>query len=202
MQILNARFIWLTAVGAVVFTTTPAYAVKVQTSEGTGEIVTIQGKTLQIPGLANRSSNTNGVTRSMRSLIADLDGKETSTNITIDLSADVLFDFDSATLRPAATPKLRKIAALIAQYPKSAVLIEGHTDSKGADDYNMTLSRNRADSVRAWFSSEGKTSATRIQATGVGETRPIASNTKPNGEDNPAGRQKNRRVEITIQKNG
>jgi outer membrane protein OmpA-like peptidoglycan-associated protein len=76
------------------------------------------------------------------------------------------------------------------------VLIEGHTDGKGNDQYNQKLSERRADAVRRWLAEHGIAAA--MTTHGWGKTRPVAPNTKPNGADDPDGRQKNRRVEITV----
>jgi outer membrane protein OmpA-like peptidoglycan-associated protein len=80
------------------------------------------------------------------------------------------------------------------------VLIEGHTDGKGTHPYNIKLSENRAASVKKWLVENAGVSGSRITTRGWGETKPVAPNTNPDGSDNPAGRQKNRRVEITIHK--
>jgi outer membrane protein OmpA-like peptidoglycan-associated protein len=95
---------------------------------------------------------------------------------------------------------LYKVAGIIKQYPKSRILVEGHTDSKGTHPYNVRLSQKRADSVKDWLVKKGGIEASRISARGWAETKPVASNTNPDGSDNPEGRQKNRRVEITIKK--
>ena len=78
--------------------------------------------------------------------------------------------------------------------------MSAHTDSKGADEYNMTLSDNRARSVMEYILSKG-ISKTRIVSQGYGETKPVAPNTNTDGSDNPDGRQLNRRVEFKILKN-
>jgi outer membrane protein OmpA-like peptidoglycan-associated protein len=77
------------------------------------------------------------------------------------------------------------------------IAIEGHTDSIGGADYNMTLSENRARAVRDWLAAHGFIPAASA-IKGYGKTRPIAPNTTPDGKDDPQGRQKNRRVEIVI----
>jgi outer membrane protein OmpA-like peptidoglycan-associated protein len=130
---------------------------------------------------------------------ADLRVKETDTEVRIELAADVLFDFDKATLRSEAEQPLGKVAALIKERGGGAVRIEGHTDSKGDDAYNQKLSERRAESVRQWFVSRGL-GGRPFSVRGFGETRPVAPNSKPDGTDDPAGRQKNRRVEIVIAK--
>ena len=130
---------------------------------------------------------------------ADLAVKETDTEFRIELAADVLFDFDKATLQPQAEDTLSKAAAFIKERSADAARIEGHTDSKGDDAYNRKLSERRAESVRTWFVGHGL-GGLKFSAVGFGETRPVAPNTKPDGTDDPEGRRKNRRVEIVIAK--
>lgn len=77
--------------------------------------------------------------------------------------------------------------------------IDGHTDSRGGDDYNMVLSQRRADSVKNWLVAAGAVGGV-LFAKGLGESKPIALNENPDGTDNPEGRQKNRRVEIVVKK--
>ena len=133
--------------------------------------------------------------------VNDIQVRETDTELRIELAADVLFDFDKATLQPAAEETLTKAAQIIRDKATRAVRIEGHTDSKGDDAYNQRLSERRADAVRKWLASHGL-SGLKFSARGLGETQPIASNTKPDGSDDPDGRRKNRRVEIVIAKAG
>jgi outer membrane protein OmpA-like peptidoglycan-associated protein len=80
------------------------------------------------------------------------------------------------------------------------VEIEGFTDSKGAADYNLRLSNARAESVRDWMIEHEGLHGAGFATQGFGSTRPVAPNTKPDGSDDLAGRQKNRRVEIVIRK--
>ena len=133
--------------------------------------------------------------------VADLTVKETDTDIRIELAADVLFEFDKATLLPKAEATLTKAAAFIRERGARTIRIEGHTDAKGDDAYNMRLSERRAASVRQWLSRQGL-AGLRLTSKGLGETQPVAANTKPDGSDDPDGRQKNRRVEIVIAKSG
>jgi outer membrane protein OmpA-like peptidoglycan-associated protein len=133
--------------------------------------------------------------------VADMQVKETDTELRIELAADVLFDFDKATLQPAAEETLSKAAGIIRDKGTGVVQIEGHTDSKGDDAYNQRLSERRADSVRQWFVRHGL-GAVKFSSRGFGEARPVASNTKTDGSDDPEGRRKNRRVEIVIAKRG
>jgi outer membrane protein OmpA-like peptidoglycan-associated protein len=131
--------------------------------------------------------------------VADLKVKETETEVRIELAADVLFDFDKATLEPKAEATLNKAAQFIRERAAGTVRIEGHTDAKGDDNYNQRLSQRRADSVRQWFVRQGLRGL-QFSSRGFGETRPVAANAKADGSDDPDGRQKNRRVEIVIGK--
>lgn len=115
--------------------------------------------------------------------------------IVIDLPADVLFDFDKAMIRADAEPALMRAAELLKSYPDAQVSIGGHTDAKGDDAYNEGLSLRRARAVAARL--QGPAGRT-LGAQGFGERQPVAANAKPDGSDDPDGRQKNRRVEIRI----
>jgi outer membrane protein OmpA-like peptidoglycan-associated protein len=126
--------------------------------------------------------------------------KETALETRIELPADILFDFDKADLRPAAETALRQAAELIRQGARGTVRIEGHTDAKGAPAYNQTLSGRRAASVQRWLVERGGLKGTKFAPRGFGATKPVASNAKPDGSDDPEGRQKNRRVEIVFGK--
>ena len=130
--------------------------------------------------------------------VQDLQVKEIGNEVRIDLNADVLFDFDKADLLPKAEDTLSKAAAIIKQRAKGTVMIAGHTDSKGGEAYNMALSERRAGSVRDWFRTKGGLGSMQFDAKGFGAKQPVAPNQKPDGSDDPEGRQKNRRVEITI----
>ena len=85
---------------------------------------------------------------------------------------------------------------MLKTYPKATAWIEGHTDGKGDDNYNEKLSERRAASVRNWLAFHGVRTA--MTTRGWGKSKPVAPNTKPDGSDDPEGRQKNRRVEITV----
>ncbi|MBW2491600.1 MAG: OmpA family protein [Deltaproteobacteria bacterium] len=126
--------------------------------------------------------------------LKDLEAKVSETEIKIDLPSDILFDFDKCNIRHDAQEALKKVAIVIKSYPRKTVLIEGHTDSEGSDEYNMKLSFKRAVSVKQWLVDIEKLIDTNFQINGWGESKPIASN------DTARGRQKNRRVEIIIRK--
>jgi outer membrane protein OmpA-like peptidoglycan-associated protein len=138
------------------------------------------------------------MTRGIESVLQDLGAKVTDQEIRIELAADVLFDFNKHDLRPEAVPSLEKVAEVLRSRAGSPVTIEGHTDGKGGDVYNQQLSEKRAQAVREWLVKKGGASATRITTKGWGKSKPIAPNTRPDGSDDPEGRKKNRRVEITV----
>jgi outer membrane protein OmpA-like peptidoglycan-associated protein len=131
----------------------------------------------------------------------NLQVKETATEIRIEINADVLFDFDKATIKPEAASALHNVAEIINEKGKGrAVKIDGYTDSKGSDAYNQKLSERRADSVKAWLTQKEGLSQAKMTTQGFGAKQPVAPNTKPDGSDDPDGRQKNRRVEIVLAK--
>lgn len=130
--------------------------------------------------------------------VLNLQLQETATEIRIELAADVLFDFDKAEVRADAQNALKQAAAIIKEKAKGTVRVEGHTDAKGADSYNQKLSDRRASSIKNWLVQKEGMRNSRFSTTGFGAKRPVASNTKPDGSDDPEGRQKNRRVEIIV----
>jgi outer membrane protein OmpA-like peptidoglycan-associated protein len=104
---------------------------------------------------------------------------------------DVLFETGKADLKPGAVADLDRLATFLGKYPERTVVIEGHTDNVGGDDYNVGLSQRRADSVRAYLLRQG-VDASRIETQGMGESVPVATN------DTAGGRQQNRRVEVIV----
>lgn len=111
----------------------------------------------------------------------------------------VTFEFNSANLTQQAERRLDNVVNALQGSPKIRVRVEGNTDSIGSASYNLKLSQQRADSVKAYLVSHGIASS-RMTTLGYGETRPVAPNTKPDGRDNPAGRAQNRRVELHVDK--
>lgn len=126
-----------------------------------------------------------------RDAMEDYDFRDTPRGATMSLSDEVLFRTDSADLRPEAIGTLRPLADYLRENPGVRVAIDGHTDSRGTDEYNQELSERRADSVRAAFDELGVTRA-RFTVEGHGESMPAASNTTAEGM------QQNRRVEVTL----
>jgi outer membrane protein OmpA-like peptidoglycan-associated protein len=104
---------------------------------GPGKVLDIVPKVLDI---VPKVLDIVGITRGVEGALADLGAKVTEQEIKIALSGDILFDFDKDTLRPDAFPTLEKVAEVLSQYPEAPVLIEGHTDSKGKEKYNLNLS--------------------------------------------------------------
>jgi outer membrane protein OmpA-like peptidoglycan-associated protein len=105
--------------------------------------------------------------------------------------SDVLFDTGKFSLKPGAREKLAKVAGILLAYPGLNIEVGGYTDNVGGDAMNQTLSENRADSVRDYLVQEGVPTNS-VSAKGFGNTLPVASN------DNSAGRQQNRRVELLV----
>ena len=101
------------------------------------------------------------------------------------------FDFDKATLRPAALAKLDHAAQLMNDNPDIKVSVEGHTDSVGSDAYNEELSKRRAKAVFDYLVRQGIDSS-RLTPAGYGESRPAATN------DTKEGRAQNRRVDLVV----
>lgn len=131
-----------------------------------------------------------------RALLAELKARPTPEQaISIDLPADVLFDFDKSDLRADAAASLDKAAELIKSYATAPLAVLGHTDGKGTDAYNDALSLRRAQAVAQALQSRTSRQA-RVE--GLGKRQPVAPNTTPDGRDDPQGRQLNRRVQILI----
>lgn len=120
----------------------------------------------------------------------ELNAKATDRGLVVTLG-DVLFEVGRAELKNNSVNNLAKLATFLNKYEDRSVIIEGHTDSTGAEDYNLGLSQRRADSVKSFLLNQG-VAANRIVATGKGEGSPVA------GNDSAGGRQMNRRVEVII----
>ncbi|TPG20798.1 OmpA family protein [Sphingomonas koreensis] len=116
--------------------------------------------------------------------------RQTRYGATFDLS-DVLFETDSAALRPAAIDKLRPLGGYLKANPAVRLRIDGYTDSRASDAHNQTLSEHRAQSVESALAGMG-VSEQRMQAQGHGENEPVATNATA------SGRQQNRRVSVTL----
>ena len=112
--------------------------------------------------------------------------------INVQLTSDILFDYNSSALRPESRSTLDQLGTNFRQYPDNRVIVEGHTDSVGSDAFNQRLSEQRAANVADYLIDRG-VPASNVIVYGYGEARPKASN------ETAEGRQLNRRVEIHIQ---
>jgi outer membrane protein OmpA-like peptidoglycan-associated protein len=114
--------------------------------------------------------------------------------IKITFDSGIMFDVGKAMLRQASQDNLTKLATILNKYEDTNILLEGHTDATGSEEYNLELSRLRAQAVSNYLASAG-VNATRFTIMGYGESQPVASN------DTEEGRQLNRRVEVAIYAN-
>jgi len=123
-------------------------------------------------------------------LADELEAEQTNRGLVLTLG-DVLFDTGGAELKAGAEVSLDRLAAFLNENPERRLLIEGHTDSRGSDEFNEGLSEDRADSVAEALVERG-IATERLRSVGLGESYPVASN------DSTAGMQQNRRVEIVV----
>lgn len=114
--------------------------------------------------------------------------------IKVEFNEKILFAFSKSDLGDSAKDNLNKLVAILNKYPNTNIEIQGHTDSRGTDEYNMALSLRRANAVRDYLASQG-IAATRMTTRGFGESAPAYSN------DTPEGMAQNRRVEFLITAN-
>jgi outer membrane protein OmpA-like peptidoglycan-associated protein len=127
----------------------------------------------------------------------DLEGariERVGEGIMITFDSGILFDFDKSSLKAEARTNLDKLAVILNKYADTDLLVDGHTDSKGSDNYNLTLSQERAQAVANYLANL-QVASTRMTLHGYGESRPIATN------DTEEGRALNRRVEVGIMAN-
>ncbi len=126
--------------------------------------------------------------------LAQLKAEHTNRGLVLNLG-DVLFEFGKADIKAGAVRNLYPLVTFLKEYPARNVLIEGHTDSIGSEAANLELSQRRAEAVRSFLVENG-VNPQRITTRGYGEAFPVASN------NSDAGRQKNRRVEVVILREG
>jgi outer membrane protein OmpA-like peptidoglycan-associated protein len=128
---------------------------------------------------------------------ADLEGatiERVGEGIKITFDSGILFDVDKAELRAEAQENIAKLAAILNKYDDTNIMLEGHTDSDGAEDYNMALSERRARAVENYLA-QREVETPRMSTTWYGESQPVADNSTT------TGKQANRRVEIAIMAN-
>lgn len=150
--------------------------------------------------LEKKAAELQRMQQELEAMRQQLQAQQAGRSLSMNLSGDVLFDYDKATLKPEAEEALKKVAVVLSQFPESMVTIEGYTDAKGGKSVNLPLSRERANAVKDWLVKNGNVKAGSMTARGFGEENPVAPNTNPDGSDNPAGRALNRRVSIIVEK--
>ncbi|HEX8671160.1 MAG TPA: OmpA family protein [Longimicrobium sp.] len=123
--------------------------------------------------------------------LPDAEVQRVGEGIAVTFASGILFPTNSTQILSAGQNNLAQLASSLQRYPETTVLIVGHTDARGTDQYNMQLSQNRSQSAANFLISRG-IAASRIRTEGRGESEPVASN------DTDAGMQQNRRVEIAI----
>lgn len=160
------------------------------------EAATAQAQQAQAQAQAAQQQNAVLAERAaqLEGLLNDIQAVKTERGYVVTIG-DVLFATDQATLNPNGTSTLRKLADVMTQNPNRSVLVEGFTDSTGSASYNQDLSQRRANAVANALSQMG-VSRDRISMKAYGQAFPVASN------DNAAGRQQNRRVEIVLSNEG
>lgn len=127
---------------------------------------------------------------SLRNRLSELEAKQTERGLLITLG-DVLFEFNKSDLKPGVARNLEPLAAALTERVDQTVIIEGHTDSVGSHEYNLALSRKRAEAVEAYLLGKG-IDGSRLTIAGLGPDFPLADN------NSESGRQKNRRVEVIL----
>lgn len=131
-------------------------------------------------------------------LLIELGARDDGGELRLALTGDVLFDLDSAAIKPPGATELRKLAHVLRQRAGEEIRVVGHTDSLGSDDHNLKLSRARAVAVMRWLSDNEDIPTRLMVGQGMAAKQPIAHNTMPDGSDNPQGRARNRRVEVFL----
>ncbi|MDH3695651.1 MAG: OmpA family protein [Gammaproteobacteria bacterium] len=128
----------------------------------------------------------------------DLETREDERGLVV-LLPDVFFEYGKFELSKDAQDKIERISELLndEKAVERKILVEGHTDSHGSEEYNLELSRKRAEAVKSELMF-GNVRPDRIETQWAGESKPMAANENPDGSDNPEGRQLNRRVEVVI----
>ena len=148
--------------------------------------------TASAEGFLNATDSVNVNSEENTPVIKDIYLQPIEVGLTVRLK-NIYFDFDKTTLKQESFTELNKVVDFLKQNSKLEIEISGHTDSKGSDDYNLTLSQGRSQSVVDYLISQGIVES-RLSAHGYGESKPIDSN------DTDEGRASNRRVEFTVLK--
>lgn len=144
--------------------------------------------------LSTQKQQTHQISRVVRDCPAVKVQPEPKVKVELDkpINLKVLFEFDKAVVQPVFNQKIEAVANLMKKYPETTTVIEGHTDSKGPDNYNMKLSQQRAEAVKQQLVTLYGIDAQRLDTVGYGETRPVDTNATDEGRYN------NRRVVATV----
>jgi len=156
--------------------------------------IVIMSRTQEVDRKARQLEIEKAQVQALQRELEELKAKRTDRGLVLTLG-DVLFETGKATLLTGALNEVNNVASFLGKHPARNVLVEGHTDNVGSEDYNMGLSQRRADAVKFALISRGVAS-NQILSKGWGESRPVATNSTA------SGRQQNRRVEITILNEG
>jgi len=132
--------------------------------------------------------------RILRDRLPNAEVERVGEGILVTFDGGLLFDFDSSALRPEARNRLGRLVQSMSDMPNVDILVAGHTDSVGSEDYNYDLSLRRARSAVDYLASQG-IDRSRLRMAGLGESEPVATN------DTEAGRQQNRRIEVAVYAN-
>lgn len=150
----------------------------------------LSARTREVDDLRAQVDEAKQDSEALKHQLEELNAKATDRGLVMTLG-DVLFETGKSQLKNHAADNLVKLSSFLQKYPDYTLIIEGHTDSVGSEDSNMSLSQRRAEAVRSYLVTQG-ISATRLTTVGKGEGSPVASN------DSISGRQMNRRVEVII----
>jgi outer membrane protein OmpA-like peptidoglycan-associated protein len=168
-----------------------------------GDLVVVDGDYVRIEspeGVTEVSGDwrTAGSVRITDAILADLGAVEADDHIRLTLAGDILFELGSATISDTSRETLGKVAQVIRDQARGEILVVGHTDSLGDTEANLRLSRARAAEVIRWLHRNQGIPGHMLVGRGMGESQPVAHNTTPDGRDDPAGRARNRRVELFV----
>ena len=180
----------IAVVATAIAVAAPAHAGEAEPADAARRVVEVEPRVVEVPSRVEHL--TEGV--------VDTRTEESDEQVAISVASDVLFAFDSAALTPAAQQLLADVAAQVKEQATGTVTIHGHTDSIGDPAYNQTLSEQRAAAVHEAVAPLVGRDDLAYEVSGFGETQPVTSNENADGTDNPASRERNRRVTIMFQK--
>lgn len=199
----NRRILAGAALAGLVLWALPGAALGQTTVTSGADRVVVDGNYVRIEspeGVAEVSGDwrTGGTIRVTDDVLVELGAVEHDDYVQLTLGGDILFDFGSARVTETSQKTLAQVAQVIRDRARGEVLVVGHTDSVGDPESNLRLSQDRAASVIGWLHRQEGIPSRMLLGRGLGESQPVDYNTTPDGRDNPAGRARNRRVEIFV----